>query len=246
MIEVLTLRIPHGGATFSLLRRAKLERRKVASVLLKMFLTEALTSPCERWCFACLCFAAAACRSVWGGSEEMEGEGEGVAEQEAQAWATEEQEAVPPWHLGRALPSTMELSSQETYCASWCSLEDASARPRMGLVSTMVPKELFLEDPRELPWLPPPMRGDRGPGEDCLGGVAAPLASMRCFSASFRYCTAWGLAACEAICTAVRPWSLRSAGSAPAPTSARSTGVWPYRAAACSADSPFCRGGLVA
>lgn len=87
----------------SLFRLAKLDLLKVASVLRKMLLTEALTSPWDMWCLAlCLpaaAWALAACSRDWAGSEEMLGEGDGAADTLPQVWpamATEVHEAVPP------------------------------------------------------------------------------------------------------------------------------------------------------
>lgn len=76
----------------------------------------------------------------------MLGEGEGFEEHGVRP-ATDEQDPVASGALGRAPPSTMLLSSQDTY---WAGLEfpgELTDLGNTGLVSTIVPKELFLEDP---------------------------------------------------------------------------------------------------
>lgn len=82
------------------------------------------------------------------GSLEILGDGEGL--EEALWPATDVQEPVPPWHLGRAPPSTMLLNSHETYWAGRELLGELTERGSTGLVSTIVPKELFREEPRLL------------------------------------------------------------------------------------------------
>lgn len=111
----------------------------------------------------------------WGGSLEMLGEGEGL--EELEVLPTDVQDPVASGALGRAPPpSTMLLSSQDTYWAGLELLGELTERGSTGLVSTIVPKELFLEEPRLLPWLWRPelttlpellctSRGERGPGE---------------------------------------------------------------------------------
>ena len=86
-----------------------------------------------------------------GGSLEMLGEGEGLEEHGVRP-PTEVHEPVARLALGLAPPSTMLLSSHDTYCAGRELLGEGelAERGRTGLVSTMVPKELFLEEPRLL------------------------------------------------------------------------------------------------
>lgn len=84
-----------------------------------------------------------------GGSLEMLGEGEGFGELEV--LPTEVQDPVASGALGRAPPSTMLLSSQDTYWAGFEFVGELTERGRTGLVSTIVPKELFLDDARLLP-----------------------------------------------------------------------------------------------
>lgn len=84
-----------------------------------------------------------------GGSLEMLGEGEGLEEHGVRP-PTEVQEPVARLALGRAPPSTMLLSSQDTYCAGRELLGELAERGSTGLVSTMVPSELFLDEPRLL------------------------------------------------------------------------------------------------
>lgn len=128
----------------------------------------------------------------WGGSLDILGEGEGLEEDGVRP-PTEVQEPVARLALGLAPPSTMLLSSQDTYCAGRELVGELTERGSTGLVSTMVPKELFLDDPLLLPALPTlpdtlcASLGDRGPGDVFTAGLPT---SRLLDSASFSKWTA--------------------------------------------------------
>lgn len=135
-----------------------------------------------------------------GGSLTTEGEGEGATETASVGLvSSQEAKCAVVWFVGGAEEVWLD-----------------SSRPRIGLVSTMVSSELFLEDPPLLlPWVPPPLVW--------LGEEE----SLRCLAASLRRAVASRCSAWTAICRGDKPCSFFSNGSAPAFRRSLTTSAWP-------------------
>ena len=184
----------------------------------------------------------------WAGSLLILGDGDGA--EEAVAILTALHEPIARGALGREEPSTAPLSSLDAkwFCWPLSGCGELTERDSTGLVSTIVSKELFLDDP--LLWL---LLGDDTPplldwfvllGERDIVGPF-PLCgesgdSFLLATASRRIFVASKWSAWIAICRGERPWSFFKEGSAPYLMSSFTTWQWPYSAAAWSADSPFC------